>query len=236
MNFPPFDPAKVFYPLIMNFAVQMLGFKEIMAMGHVLDLRQLQEKVFREARNEPMSFEIVASRGVSIDGFDLFYPYKAAARELFPYDVNLPVDRLLAHTAPFEIVGPRALKCVTEPTGLDYSAEEIAENFRKRPERQLKALAMSGASLLIAAYEATKHASDKSAVWEFLRHCRNAAAHGGRFHFKSKKPAPPACWKSLTIEPKLEGTPLFDNLGDGQGLIALGDAVLLLWDIEQIMP
>jgi hypothetical protein len=33
MNLPPFDPAKVFYQLVMNFAVQMPGFNEIMAMG-----------------------------------------------------------------------------------------------------------------------------------------------------------------------------------------------------------
>jgi len=34
----------------------------------------------------------------------------------------------------------------------------------------------------------------------------------------------------LTIESKLQGSPLFDILSD-KGLIALGDAVLLLWDI-----
>ena len=34
---------------------------------------------------------------------------------------------------------------------------------------------------------------------------------------------------------RLEGAPLFDNLGDGKGLIALGDPMLLVWDIEQKM-
>jgi hypothetical protein len=156
------------------------------------------------------------------------------ARKLFPPDVNLPLERLLTHTGSFEIVGPRALKSVTEPSGIIYTAEEIAQVFRTTPGRQLKALGASGGSLLIAAYEATKEDSDKGEIWEFLRHCRNAAAHGGCFRFAKSEPSRPARWKGLSIELSLQGTPLFDNL-DGKGLIQLGDAVMLLWDIETSM-
>ncbi len=235
MNLPPFNPAKPFYSLVTNFAVQMLGFKEAMAMSHVVELRQMKEKILAAAREERAPFEIVASAGKPIDGFDLFYPYQAEARDQFPYNVNLPIDRLLTHTAAFEIVGPRPLKCLTQSDGLEYSAEEIAEVCKENTASQMKALTVSGGSLLIAAYEATKDASDKGPVWEFLRHCRNAAAHGGCFHLASKEPSRPASWKSLTIDSELQGSPLFDILSD-KGLIGLGDAVLMLWDVEQLMP
>ena len=74
MNLPSFNPAKPFYSLVMNFAVQMLGFKEAMAMSHVLELRRLKEKVFGAAREELVPFEIIASAGNPLAGFDLFYP------------------------------------------------------------------------------------------------------------------------------------------------------------------
>jgi hypothetical protein len=39
----------------------------------------------------------------------------------------------------------------------------------------------------------------------------------------------------LSIDPGLHGTPLFDIVGD-PGLLAIGDTILLLWDIEQLCP
>ena len=125
--------------------------RSIMAMGHVIDLREMTGKVLTQAREEPFPFILFAAAGTPLDGFDLFYPLKDEARKLFPPNTNLPVERLFAHTGSFEIVGPRALKSVTEPSGIIYTAEEIAQIFRTTPGRQLKALGASGGSLLIAA-------------------------------------------------------------------------------------
>jgi hypothetical protein len=39
MQLPPFDKTRPFFPLVMNFAVQMIGFKETMAMADQLLIR-----------------------------------------------------------------------------------------------------------------------------------------------------------------------------------------------------
>lgn len=235
MNLPPFDRAKPFFPLVMNFAVQMIGFKEAMAMGNVLIVRKMMKKILDASNLESISFQLTVAPNVMLDGYDLAYPFKDNLRELLPPSPNEPLDRLLTHTTPFEIVGPRALKCLTQRDGIEYSAEEIAEIYLAHPESQVKALSVSAGSLLVAAYEATKSMRDRGPVWEFFRHCRNAAAHGGRFSFNQGEPSRTAAWRGLSIHRALQGTLLFDVVGE-RGLIALGDSVLLLWDIEQLCP
>ena len=64
-------------------------------------------------------------------------------------------------------------------------------------------------ALLIVAYESTKQFHDRGELWEFLRHCRNAAAHNGRFHFRRNEPRYEAKWSSLDVTKPLQGTPLF---------------------------
>lgn len=233
MHLPPFDRAKPFFPLVMNFAVQMIGFKETMAMADVLLLRTVMKKILDASNLESVLFQLTVSPGVMLDGYDLAYPFKDEFRQLLPPSPNQPLERLLTHTTPFEIVGPRALKCLAQEDGIEYSAEEIAEIYLAHPESQVKASIVSAGSLIVAAYEATKFMSDHGPAWEFFRHCRNAAAHGGRFNLNQGEPSRTAAWRSVNVHRGLHGTPLFDVLGE-QGLIALGDPVLLLWDIEQL--
>jgi hypothetical protein len=90
-------------------------------------------------------------------------------------------------------------------------------------------------SLLIVAYEITKQFSDKGPLWEFFRHCRNAAAHNGRFQFARGEPRRPAQWGSFNLESSMHGTPLFGSKGI-TGLLGPGDPIRLLWDIEQAYP
>jgi hypothetical protein len=193
----------------------------------------MMKQILDASNLEGVPFQLTVSAQIPLDGYDLAYPFKDKFRELLPQDPNLPLERLLNHTAPFEIVGPRPLKCVTQQDGIEFSAEEIARVYLAGPENQVKASGVSAGSLLIAAYESAKSMSDRGPVWEFLRHCRNAAAHGGRFNFTQGEPSRSAIWKTLTVHRGLQGTPLFDILGE-KGLIALGDSVLLLWDIEQL--
>jgi len=233
MRLPPFDKAKPFYPLVMNFAVQMMGFKEAMSIADVLLIRAMMKKIFDSSHVEGVPYELIVSPSVALDGYDLGYPYRDKLRELLPPTVNQPIERLLTHTSPFEIVGPRPLKCRSQEDGIEISAEEIGSVYLADPQRQVEALEVSAGSLLIAAYEALKSKSDRGLAWEFFRHCRNAAAHRGRFNFYPGEPSRPARWKGMSMHPGLQGTPLFSILNDN-GLIGLGDPFLLLWDIEQL--
>jgi len=63
--------------------------------------------------------------------------------------------------------------------------------------------------MLVVSYESTKQHTDDGEFWEFFRHCRNAAAHGGRFNFLGAEPKRPARWQGPEITRALHGKPLF---------------------------
>jgi hypothetical protein len=97
---------------------------------------------------------------------------------------------------------------------------------------------LAGWNLLIAGYQAAQAAgyTDKTdPTWEFLRHCRNGAAHNGRFKLRHGEPRRPARWRGVTIASDLDGAPVFRNL-QGEGVLALGDPLLLLLDLEKANP
>lgn len=95
--------------------------------------------------------------------------------------------------------------------------------------------------LIITSYEVTKEINDKSPIWEFFRHIRNASAHGGRFNLlfnkyeKKQEPVREAKWRSKEINESLHGTKLLIESPD-IGLLYTGDVILLLLDIEDQYP
>lgn len=107
-------------------------------------------------------------------------------------------------------------------------AREIFHNFHD-PITVFNRL--STGSLLIMSWELTYADHNKDPLWEFLRHCRNAAAHKGHFNFKNNEPKRPAQWRTLEIVNTLHGSPLFF---DGKtGFMGPGDVLYLLADIEK---
>ena len=74
----------------------------------------------------------------------------------------------------------------------------------------------------------------RNEMWQFLRHCRNAATHNGRFIFKGNKPKCSSKWGAFEITEDLEGKKLFKiKKNEEEGLISIGDPIRLLWDLEQ---
>lgn len=86
--------------------------------------------------------------------------------------------------------------------------------------------------LIINTYALTvdKHSSDDP-LWQFYRHVRNAAAHGGKFNFNKNQPDKPSEWKNMKLEASLNKTYLIDTI-DQKGYMKFGDIILLLLDIE----
>lgn len=90
--------------------------------------------------------------------------------------------------------------------------------------------------LLISAYEIKKDeikgkGLETDELWQFFRHCRNAAAHNGRFYFKKDEPKFKNKWGNFEIVSDMAGTKLFRD--EKEGFVSSGDIVRLLWDIEQ---
>jgi hypothetical protein len=85
--------------------------------------------------------------------------------------------------------------------------------------------------LLVLAWESTTGNHSREPLWEFMRHCRNAAAHRGHFTFKHGEPRRSAAWRTLDIGRDLEGSALFPD-PPNPGFMAVGDVLHLLNDVE----
>ena len=136
-----------------------------------------------------------------------------------------------------KLAGPLELRSEYGNNSITVSADEIGHEVVANSQYLSSFLMRSAGSLLILAHELSIDAPwhDQNPLLEFLRHCRNAAAHGGKFHFKHGKPSKLAQWGTFQITFGLEGTPLFKG-ADGTGLLSPGDPIRLLWDIEQAFP
>jgi hypothetical protein len=133
--------------------------------------------------------------------------------------------------------GPLEMRSEFTGDRIGVDVDDIAREILHEHMYLLPFLLRASGSLLILAHETTKDEPyrDTGPLWEFLRHCRNAAAHRGVFHFVHGEPRRPAVWGHLRIEASLQGLPLFKG-EDGHGFLSPGDPVRLLWDVEQAYP
>jgi hypothetical protein len=131
------------------------------------------------------------------------------------------------------LLGPLNLAVTGEPerldVSLDFVAQEIALNYGYLLNFQTRAASFC----LSMAHELTKDQPyrDKGAKWEFLRHCRNAVSHNGKWHFQNGEPRNKAEWRGIELKPTMHSQPLFLQQ-DGSGYLKLGDPIALLWEIE----
>lgn len=126
------------------------------------------------------------------------------------------------------------LQCTIAEKNVDIDHSELAHEVL---DNHFYAIAthyeQAASSLLIVAKARSENRLDRSPICEFLRHCRNAAAHGGKFNLEEyDEPRRPAHWRETEITEGLEGTRLFED-SEGNGLMRPGDPIALLWDIEQ---
>ena len=135
------------------------------------------------------------------------------------------------------LLGPLQLRSSITAQPLVVPVDDIANELASNPQFSIAYCLLSAGSVLILAHELCKDkaAYDTGPLWEFLRHCRNAAAHGGRFKFNRGQPAHPAKWRTLEITRGLQGSALFQG-HDCIGFLGPADPIRLLWDIEQAYP
>jgi len=200
-----FDRGKPFYPLVINYLVQLIGIKELPIRGII----------------GPESFESIVKRFFLLDTVDDEGEEK----------IQKLRDMLSIAT------GPLKLRSEFQGEPIIVDIDEIARDFADHHPHLLKYSMLSSGGLLILAHELSKDKPwyDRSPLWEFLRHCRNAAAHGGTFNLLGDEPRRSATWGSIEITTNLQGTNLFKDT-EGAGLLSPGDPIRLLWDIEQEYP
>jgi len=199
-----FDRSKLFYPLVMNYVVQLFGFKEM------------------------------GTRGI------LGQHYTASILEQFRSrtflgETQLSKDDSLKKLS--KLLGPLELACGFQTDRITVDGDQIALEVAQNIYYLADFLLRSSGSLLILAHEICKNEPyhDQGPLWEFLRHCRNAAAHKGLFNLVNGEPRRLAEWKVFRIEASLHGTRLFKD-ETGNGFLSPGDPIALLWDIEQAYP
>ena len=197
-----FDRSKPFYPLVVNYIVQLIGFKE-------LALRGLIGPPEGEGR---------------LSAFLHRYP-------------RAPHEESKVRSDLEKIGGPLELRAEFQNNNITVDIDEMAQDIVENHTYLLRTAMPTAGSIFIVAYETAKERGwrDHSPLWEFLRHCRNAAAHGGLFTFRGHEPSRPARWGHLDITRDLEGMTLFKD-ADANGFLSPGDPIRLLWDLEQETP
>jgi len=197
-----FDPAKPFYPLVMQYVAQLVGFKELAVRG----------------RLGPPGIEQMIASATRVS--------RTQSADAVKFAADLP-----------KLLGPLELRSSITAQPLVVSVDDIAKELASNPQFLIAYCLLSAGSVLILAHELCKDkaAHNTEPLWEFLYHCRNAAAHGGKFKFNPKQPAYPAKWRTLEITRQLQGSPLFQG-HDGMGFLGPADPIRLLWDIEQAYP
>lgn len=199
-----FDRGKPFYPLVMHYLAQLIGFKELALRG-------------------------IAGPG-SLDELAARIPALAAsgAHEAEVGEVREGLRKLS---------GPLGLRSEYQQSFITVDIGEIAREIVANHAYIAASTMLSAGALLVLAHELSRDKPwhDTGPLWEFLRHCRNAAPHGGVFTFRRSEPRRPAHWGTFNIARQLQGTKLFKD-ATGQGMLSPGDPIRLLWDIEQAYP
>jgi hypothetical protein len=199
-----FQRSSPFFHMVLNYQVLLLAIKEFGAAGVALFLKDLPDVEYQE----------VLADARAKGNAELVEHLKAVSvEELYP---------------------PLVLVSEFQDQHINIDAFATMRELGTTIGHLVDDLKLSAVSaLLVHAYEATKKFHDKEPLWEFLYHCRNAGAHGGRFTFRNGQPKYLARWgRYILSRATHEGMPLIAHKGIA-GLFAPGDPLRLLWDIEQ---
>lgn len=136
-----------------------------------------------------------------------------------------------------KLLGPLELEVTGDAERLMLPVELSAKELVENSEYLFGQCVKSALTMLVAAHEVTKDKPyrDLGEKWEFLRHCRHAAAHNGCFTFRGDEPKRPAKWRTIELSNALHGQPLLVQR-DGSGHLHLGDPIALLWELERDYP
>lgn len=219
-----FDKAKPFHRLVMHYFVHMMGLNEVYITGLAASFPEDFARQLTTLKRDDEEVRMPTPDGVHVTTTGELHNLikKLAGMILGPQTLvsiagldDLILDPLLLSSS---VVG-----------GSDANPLIELETYRRD----------SAGNMLLLAFEISKAQAsfstyEKEPIMEFLRHCRNAAAHGGNFNFLGPEPKPGAVWQKHSITRSLQGTPLFKTKTGG--LLGTADPIYIMWDIEQAFP
>lgn len=198
-----FDRNKVFYPYVMQYIFTLHGIIEIFSRWCVKELKKA-EKIY---------------------GKDKIF------EDFIKYGSNDEIRFILKEQGLTPLLGELSLYSKFMKCNINIDIDMITDDAIANYDYLLEHFVNAAGYLIVMGYESTKHLDDRnSELWNFFYHCRNAAAHGCKF--KITNPRFPARWGNLEITKNMDGTNLI-NTPYNEGLLALGDPIRLLWEIEQ---
>jgi hypothetical protein len=201
-----FDPLKPFYPLVMHYYLVLEGFRQISIATPIALWPQFLSR-------------------------DLTYSV--------PDDSPKAQEALKALKKAIHVAtAPGTLRSSVTPNAVLVDSNAFSKEILANHQQMSNYAQVAAGNLLILAHEVCKDKPehDRGLLWEFLRHCRNGAAHGGKFNLLNGEPKRPAKWRTLEILPSLNGTNVIGLATRISGLLLPADPILLLWDIEQAYP
>ncbi len=206
-----FDPKKPFYALVLAYLCEMHGLMELVSLGLY---KRFEEFCQRPALGNLSRAELIA-KYVSILG-----------------EGNRKYTERVLWGGKTILLSELELQSQTG-IGIKLNRDDLAETVFMEHDAALRFFnRMSAGGLLILAWEhvRSKHRGDP--MVQFLRHCRNAAAHNGVFTFERGQPDKPAEWRTLSIVRTMRGELLFAD-PPRPGFLGIGDGLYLLADIEK---
>lgn len=205
-----FDENKPFHGILVGFLAQLHGHIELAGRAFVDDLEG------ENPANDPWFLRNLGSE----------YCRRATRGEKtpLPHQIN-PVSKHADDAVEVDL----------EKLSSECQSLVLDGGFGVAYEQAAGSLLITAKALLDDHYNNTE-AQQRSPRVEFLRHCRNAAAHGGTFNLKAYgEPRAPAHWRGLVLAEDYHGDKLFKTPQE-EGHLQAGDPILLLWDIEQQHP
>jgi hypothetical protein len=147
------------------------------------------------------------------------------------------IDRRAMMESVNKLLAPLELRITGDSERFVVPVEFVSKEFLENYSYLLKYQIQAALSVLVMAHEVTKGQPYRvlDEKWEFLRHCRNAAAHNGHWLLTAGEPRRPAAWRTISLNPSMNNQPLFVG-NDRTGSLNAGDPVALLWEIEQGIP
>jgi hypothetical protein len=112
-----------------------------------------------------------------------------------------------------------------------FDSEEILAGFPHLPGAPARLQRMFPLFLITELHHELIGANlvDRSPLMEFLRHLRNAAAHGNHWHFRADEPKRPAALRDLSLDRSFHGQEVFFET------LAQGDFLDLLDDVQSYL-
>lgn len=202
-----FDEKKIFYPYVIQYLCSLHGYIELVSRQVNSQIKQLRDSTGKEQFEKEI--------------------------ENLPYDKELKDKFRVSHLEATILIGQLSLKSISKGDSIEIDLEKLSNAALVNSKKIIPFQTEAAATLLTMGFELTKGTYDNGdELWNFFYHCRNGAAHGGRFNITNKKRYP-AKWNKLEITDALNGTPLFRGLGTN-GFLEPGDPLYLLHDIETI--